>query len=120
MTAIRLRGSLPKGDANGVDHIAPDLIADPHRFKVLMMIVDCSGVAMNYDTGENVPTARIRRIEAVSPADLKFAEQIMRRALEARTGRVVLPLDMEDEVRLAFGQVDPRTGEKSDGDESRG
>lgn len=114
MSDIRLKSALPKGDANGAGVIAADLIAEPHRFKVLIAIVDCPGVTTNFDTGETVPNARIRRIEAILPADLKFAEQIMRRALEKRTGRVVLPLDMEDEVRLAFGQVDPRTGEKTD------
>jgi len=38
----------------------------------------------------------------------------MRRSLEQRTGRVVLPLNMEDEIRIAFGNVDPATGEKRD------
>lgn len=120
MSDIRLKSALPKGDANGASVIAADLIADPHRFKVLIAIVDCSGVSVNFDTGESIPNARIRRVEAVLPADLKFTEQIMRRALEKRTGRVVLPLDMEDEVRLAFGQVDPRTGEKTEPDSDAG
>ncbi len=54
----------------------------------------------------------IRRIEVIAPADLTVAQQLMRRSLEARTGRTVLPLDLEDDIRFAFGQVDPRTGEK--------
>lgn len=116
MSDIKISGTLPKGDANGAAAIAADLIADPHRFKVLMMIVDCKKVTIDHDSGEQVPTARVRRVEPVLVQDLPAAEAMMRRSLEHRTGRVVLPLSMEDEIRLAFGQVDPRTGEKHDSD----
>lgn len=115
MSDIRLGGTLPKGDANGAAAIAADLIAEPHRFKVLLMIVDCRKVTTDNDTGEAIPTARIRRVEAVLPPDLPAAEQLMRRALEKRTGRTVLPLGLEDEMRLAFKDIDPRTGETRDG-----
>jgi hypothetical protein len=114
MSDIKITGTLPKGDANGAAAIAADLIAEPHRFKVLLMIVDCKKVTLDNDSGEQVPTARIRRVEAVLTQDLGQAEQIMRRALEKRTGRVVLPLSLEDEVRLAFGNIDSRTGEQRD------
>lgn len=112
MSDIKISGTLPKGDANGAAAIAADLIAEPHRFKVLLMIVDCKKVTTDHDSGEAVPTARVRRVEPVLPQDLPVAEQIMRRSLEHRTGRTVLPLGLEDEVRLAFGDVDPETGEK--------
>ena len=114
MSDIKITGTLPKGDANGAAAIASDLIAEPHRFKVLLMIVDCKKVTTDHDSGEQVPTARIRRIEPVLPQDLTTAEQIMRRSLEHRTGRVVLPLALEDEMRAAFKDINPRTGEKGD------
>lgn len=114
MSDIKISGTLPKGDANGAASIAADLIADPHRFKVLLMIVDCKKVTTDNDTGEAVPTARVRRVEAVLPADLPAAEQLMRRSLEKRSGRTVLPLGLEDEMRLAFRDIDSRTGEKRD------
>lgn len=113
MTA-HVSGSLPKGDANGLDPIIRPLIDEPHRYHVVMAIVDCKQVTTNNDTGEVIPTARIRRIEVVLPQDLDAAEQLMRRALEKRAGRTVLPLDLEDDMRLAFKQIDPRTGEKRD------
>jgi hypothetical protein len=116
MSDIKITGTLPKGDANGAAAIAADLIADPHRFKVLLLIVDCKKVTTDNDTGEAVPTARIRRVEAVLGQDLPQAEQIMRRSLEKRTGRTVLPLGLEDEVRMAFRDIDPRTGEKNGSD----
>jgi hypothetical protein len=109
-----LSGSLPKGDANGLGPIVQALIDEPHRFHVPLAIIDCKSVNKNFDTGEVVPTARIRRIEVVLPDDLQAAEQLMRRSLERRSGRTVLPLDLEDDVRLAFRQIDPRTGEKPD------
>lgn len=96
----------------GAAAIAADLIAEPHRFKVLLMIVDCKRVTSDIDTGEQVPTARVRRVEPVLPQDLAAAEQLMRRALEHRTGRVTLPLSLEDEMRIAFRDIDPDTGEK--------
>ena len=113
MSDATLSGTLPKGDANGLGPIVRTLIDEPPRFHVVMAIIDCKKVTTDFDTGDVVPTARIRRIEVITPADLTVAQQLMRRSLEARTGRTVLPLDLEDDIRrFAFGQVDPRTGEK--------
>lgn len=116
MSDGNLSGALPKGDANGLGPIVRVLIDEPHRFHVVMAIVDCKSVTTNNDTGEIVPTARIRRLEVVLPDDLSAAQKLMRRSLEQRTGRTVLPLDLEDDIRLAFGRIDPRTGEKPDDD----
>jgi hypothetical protein len=119
MSNSSLSGALPKGDANGLGPIVRDLIDDPHHFHVVMAIIDCKQVKTNFDTGEVVPTARIRRIEVMLPADLGAAQKLMRRSLEHRTGRTVLPLDLEDDIQLAFGQIDPRTGEKKKDDDSK-
>lgn len=117
MADAHVSGSLPKGDANGLGPIVRTLIDEPHRFHVVLAIVDCKSVTTNNDSGEIIPTARIRRIEVVLPDDLHAGEQLMRRALEKRSGRTVLPLDLEDDMRLAFKQIDPRTGERLDGSE---
>lgn len=109
--SAKIGGQLPKGDANGLGPIVRDLIDHPHRFHVLLAIVDCKKVAMDHDSGEVIPTARIRRVEVVLPEDLKSAEKLLRRALEKRAGLTVLPMDLEDEVSIAFNRVDPRTGE---------
>jgi hypothetical protein len=113
MSDATVSGALPKGDANGLGPIVRDLIDHPHRYHVVMAIVDCKKVTTDNDSGDITPTARIRRIEAVLHADLPVAEQLMRRALEKRSGRQMLPIDLEDEMRLAFKQIDPRTGEKT-------
>lgn len=104
-------GPLPKGDANGVSAITHALVEQPHRYHVLLCLVDCSKVTTDLDSGETVPLARIRRAEVVTAEDLKTAEQLIRRSLERRSGSTVLPLEIEDEISAAFAQVDPRTGE---------
>jgi hypothetical protein len=117
MSDAHISGALPKGDANGLGPAVRGLIDEPHRYHVILGIIDCSKITTNNDTGEIVPTARIRRVEVVLSGDLTVAEQLMRRALESRAGRTMLPLDLEDDMRLAFRQIDPRTGEKhGDGD----
>lgn len=119
MTA-KLGGGLPKGDHNGLGPILRELIDQPHRLHVVLAIVDCKSIHTDNDTGEIVPTARIRRIEAVTPADLKTAEQLMRRASDKRSGMTMLPIELEDELAAAFNRVDPRTGEFIDDDDSKG
>jgi hypothetical protein len=99
---IKLTGSLPKGDANGLGPIIGDLVDDPAALHVVLAIVDTKKITTDADTGEVVPTVRVRRIEALLPDDLKAARRLMERALERRTGKTVLPLTLEDDVREAF------------------
>lgn len=76
-----------------------------------MAIVDCKRSSIDHDSGEIVPTARIRRIEVIGDNDKDLAAKMMRRALEQRTGKTVLPFDLEEDLRAAFGRIDPDTGE---------
>lgn len=78
---------------------------------VVIGIVDCKRSSIDHDSGEIVPTARIRRIEVIGDQDKDLAAKMMRRALEERTGKTVLPFDLEEDLRAAFGRVDPDTGE---------
>ncbi len=116
MSDSSLSGALPKGDANGLGPIVRQLIDEPHRFHVILGIIDCAKITTNNDTGEIIPTARIRRVEVVLPGDLPSAQRLMERALERRTGRPMLPIDLEDDLRAAFQRIDPRTGEKREDD----
>lgn len=113
MTTAKLATALPEGDANGLLAIIDDLIARPHDMHVVVALVDCKALTTNTDTGEVVPTARVRRIEPIADAkDGKRLVQLLRRAYETRTGKLVLPLELEDELRSVFGgDVDPDTGE---------
>lgn len=107
----KLASSLPGGDANGLVTIARALIDSPHDVHVVVGLVDCKRITTDNDSGEIVPTARIRRIEVIAGDDKDLAAKMMRRALETRTGKTVLPFDLEEDLRAAFGRVDPDTGE---------
>lgn len=84
MSEIKLAAALPKGEANGLGPIVPSLVDDPTRPRVVLMILDCKEITTNADTGEIVPTARIRRVEALLDGDLDAAQRLMERALEVR------------------------------------
>ena len=107
----KLASSLPGGDANGLVSLARNLIDSPHDVHVVVALVDCKKITTDNDTGEVEPTARIRRIEAIAGDDKALAGKMLRRALESRTGKTVLPFDLEEDIRAAFGDIDPNTGE---------
>lgn len=107
----KLASALPGGDANGLTAIARSLIDEPHQVHVVIALVDCKRITTDADSGEVIPTARIRRVEVISENDRDLAAKMLRRALETRTGQVVLPFDLEEDLRAAFGNVDPNTGE---------
>lgn len=108
---IKIAGKLPDGDANGLAGLAGDLCDNPHKVHVVIMLVDCKQVLVDQDSGEHIPTARIRRAERIRREDLPTAEKLVRRALEGRSGGEVLPIELEDEITAAFRDIDPRTGE---------
>lgn len=108
---MKIAGKLPAGDANGLAGMTGDLCDNPHKVHVVVMLLDCKSVTIDQDTGEHIPTARIRRAERIRAEDLPTAEQLVRRALEGRSGGEVLPIELEDEITAAFRDIDPRTGE---------
>ena len=114
MSSIKLSSKLPGGDGNGLAKIAGELVKSPQKLHVLVALVDSSRTVTDHDTGDSVPVVRVRRVEVVLKKDLPQAEQLLRRALEARTGETVLPLELEDEISQAFSQIDlndPNWGE---------
>lgn len=114
----KLASNLPQGDANGLSAIARELVDDPHQVHVVVALVDCKKTTTDNDSGEVVPTARVRRVEALADKDdLAFAQKMMRRQLERRTGKTVLPFDLEEDLRAAFGRIDPDTGEIVESDD---
>jgi len=102
--SANLAGKLPDGDRNGLAAIATELIENPEKVHVVIALIDCSKVTTNTDSGDVVPTARIRRVEAIKdPVDGNRMRQLLRREWERRTGKTVLPFEMEEEMRQAFG-----------------
>ena len=102
--SANLAGKLPDGDRNGLAAIATELIENPEKVHVVIALIE---VTTNTDSGDVVPTARIRRVEAIKdPADGNRMRQLLRREWERRTGKTVLPFEMEEEMRSAFGDDD--------------
>lgn len=100
---VSVSGRLPDGEGNGLSLIVSDLARNPKKLHVCIALLDCRKVTTDADSGEIVPTARIRRIEPITDEeDMKLAENLMRRALDQRTGREALPYDLEEEIRAAF------------------
>lgn len=112
----RLASGLPKGEGNGLGAIDRALIDQPSRIHVVVMLIDCKKISTDVDSGDIEPTARIRRIEAVLRDDYPVAERMLRRALDKRLGKEVLPYDLEEDLRVAFDGIDPDTGEILGGD----
>lgn len=106
----KLSPNLPKGDANGLGALDGPLIRNPATIRVVIALVDCKQVVHDNDTGDDIPTARIRRVAAVIPEDYPQAEQLVRRAIESYTGQAVLPFDLEQELRSLGHDIDPDTG----------
>lgn len=107
MSDVTIGGTLPVGDNDGLTAIASDLIEQPERLRVMLAVIDVAKITTKTDDGGMTATVRIRRIEQVMPADLRQAEKLMRRALERRTGRDVLPMELENEIEEAFTDADP-------------
>lgn len=102
----KISGTLPGGDGNGLVAIMADLISDPKKMHVAICIVDGKKITTDADTGETVPTARVRRIEVIQDrGDQEVLRRLMRRALDQRTGREGLPYDLEAEIEDAIGPL---------------
>jgi hypothetical protein len=125
MTDVKTNAMLPRGEGNGLADIATDLIKEPKRYRAVIGIVDCRRVSTDSDTGEQTATVRFRRVEPLLASDLPAAEQLIRRALESRSGLEQLPLDLEDEIHQAFAGLDveemaeEEQRSKRDGDEGQ-
>ncbi len=104
-----LAGKLPSGSANGLDAITADMLADPSRVHVAVVLVDCSKITRKTDEGDTVPTVRVRRIEALTDdGDMRVARRLLEREWERRTGGGTLPFELEQDVAAAFDAAPER------------
>lgn len=105
---VRLASTLPKGEeSNGLAEIVNQLVAGSDKLHVAVVILDIQKITHDVDTAEDVPTVRVRRIEPVlDVGDKAYLGRIATRAFERRRNQTVLPMEMEDEVRSAFGELD--------------
>ena len=106
----KLNAGLPKGEANGMSALDRELIDSPTTVHVVIALIDCKKITTDVDSGDVEPVVRIRRIEVIHE-DKDRAAMMLRRSLEVRTGKTVLPFDLEEDMRAAFEGIDPSTGE---------
>ena len=118
---MKLKSTLPKGDADGLSPLEGRLDAtEPTGVPVQVVAIAILDVVSRTEsllTNERELTLKLRRVEAVVPDDAEHASRMLLRAFERRTGQTTLPIDLEDDLRSAF-RVDPVTGEVVSEDES--
>ncbi len=112
MPDTNFAGSAPEGDANGLSPYVGEILAGARTNALwpVIAVLDCASEKVDYRKGGRTPTMGVRRIEIVLPEDRKAVARILARTLERRTGKAVLPLDLEDQIEQAFGLVDPEDG----------
>jgi len=102
-----LSGRLPAGDGDGLSTLGEALVNSPERIHVAVMLVDCVKLVRRVDSGEQYATMRVRRVEVIGDADDRRRLQMMlTREFERRTGQAVLPFELEEDIRLAFEEMD--------------
>jgi hypothetical protein len=93
---VRLSSRLP-GDTetNGIDAQADELVKDAERIRVAILWYDVTKVTHDTDSGKDVPTIRIRRVEPIGDVETipKSLQNIVDKATQTRTGRAPLPFD---------------------------
>jgi hypothetical protein len=105
MGLVNLSGHLPDGESNGLAAIVRELVENPAKAHVLLCIVDAQKITENVDDGTRTPTVRVRRCEPISdPDDAMTMRRVLVRGYERRTGKAVLPFDLETDLRDIFDE----------------
>lgn len=94
---VKLASGMP-GDfeMNGVDAMNAELVDDPKTLRMAVVWFDVKEVKVDTDSGDHVPTIRVRRIEPLGNADAvtTTVKEEVAKAIEARTGRTPVPFDI--------------------------
>lgn len=110
----KLKSGLSKGQGDGLSAVARLALRSPRRRQMAIVICDCSQITVDTETQAKEATIRVIRLEKIAPDDVKEAERLYLRAIEAREGRQMLPLDLQAALEESFGKdyrIDPVTGE---------
>ena len=110
----KLKSGLSKGQGDGLSAVARLALRSPRRRQMAIVICDCSQITVDTETQAKEATIRVIRLEKIAPDGVKEAERLYLRAIEAREGRQILPLDLQVALEESFGKdyrIDPVTGE---------
>lgn len=93
---VRLSSKLSKDEeTNGLDQLHDTLKHNPKQAICAIVWLDVQKVTNDIDSGTDIPTVRVRRIEPIGAVD-KVPESVIALAgelFEKRTGRPPLPFD---------------------------
>ena len=94
---VNVKGTLPKGDQNGLGELIGDLVREPYKSHVAICIIETSKITHNLEDGTIVPTVRVAAIEPIASdsAEAVRLRNMVRRAYEERTGRAELPFEYD-------------------------
>ncbi|UJW32415.1 hypothetical protein L3Q67_01095 [Saccharothrix sp. AJ9571] len=95
--SVSMSGKLPKDERNGAGALSAAMVDSPEAVHVIVALVDCAKITTDIDTGDIVPTMRIRAIEGfpASTEDAREVRRLWRRAFDRRLGKDMLPLEIE-------------------------
>lgn len=106
MSAYVKLSSKLEGDPeiNGLDAYAPELLLNPTGLVVAVVWLDVKDIRKDTDTGAEVPTVRVRRIEPLGPASEqpKTLVKLVADAVQTRTGRTAIPFETAEIGEQAF------------------
>jgi len=110
----KLGGRLPVGDGNGMIDMGYELASNPSKIRAAVILFDCSDVTEKTDSGDRTVKVRVRRIEVIrNPEDFGQMQRLLLREFERRTGKAVLPFELEKDVELAFAEIAETDGDGS-------
>lgn len=104
--AVKLSSKMP-GDfeTNGIDQHAGTLVdrglgTEDNTLMVAVVWLDTASVQIDADSGDHVPTIRVRRIEPLGDVDAVSAtiRDLVQEAVAKRTGRTPIPFDVGEIV----------------------
>lgn len=101
---IKLAGKLPTIDKNGLATVTPDMIDDPDKLHVAVVVLRTIGTEEDFRAGQLTVKAEIARIEVIGGDDLSAAKRLILRASEERAGKTMLPFDTEKEIEKVFAE----------------
>lgn len=102
---MKIKGTLPKGDADGITAIE-SVALKKQKPIVALVILEPAKIDQDLHTQEKELTVGIRRIEAVLPEDVEAVTRFIQRSFESRTGESTLPIELENDVKEALKGVE--------------
>lgn len=101
---IKIAGKLPPPDRNGLLAAASDILDDPGRPRVAIVVLSAVASEESFRDLSMTVKTEILRIEVVSGNDLTAAKKLLLRAADERSGKTVLPFETEADIEAIFAK----------------